>query len=58
MLKIDQLAYKMYYMFISTLQYVGIESMTCYCIHSFVHVETTDEYHAQLLLPSVLLLQE
>jgi len=57
MLKVDQLVYKMYYMFIFTLQYMGIESMTCYCIHSFVHIEATDEYHAQLLLASVLLLQ-
>jgi len=56
MLKFDVLVYKMCYMFIFTLQYMGIEPMICYCIHSFVHVETTEEYHAHLLLPSVLLL--
>ena len=51
------LVYKMYYIFIYTLQYMGIEPMIWYCIHSFVHVETTEEYLAQLLLLSVLLLQ-
>jgi len=57
MFKVDVLVYKMYYIFIYTLQYMGIEPMIWYCIHSFVHVETTEEYLAQLLLLSVLLLQ-